>query len=503
MNLAEDLFRRIAEVPDRPALTFAGRSWTYAALADAVAAQAAALDAAGLTSGERVALVLRNRPESVVALYACWVRGAVPVLVSPLSGPLDLASALDRTAPRLALVSADLDAGFAAAAQAGLPAIAVADLPAAPAAYEPVVPLPLAPEHPASILFTGGTTGQPKAVVATHGGTQATLAKLAAASKGRPGPFPPAPPAVPPNLVLLPLFHSGGQQALLFSIHVGRAVALVERFSVAAVAEAAPRLAVDNLFLLPTMLYDLAYAAVPVDLASVRSVLVAGGAVDAETRAAFERRYGIPLLSNYGSTEIGHVAGWTAHDVREGRWRAGAAGRVYPGVEIEIRDEAGRALPDGSIGEICVRTGLTTGYVGSDDAPIHENGWVRSGDLGHLDADGVLFLAGRKRELIKCGGFQIFPTEIEDLLRTHPGVADVAVVGAPDPRLGEVPKAIIVPRARPDGQPPVADEIIAHVRDRLAHYKAVRRVEFVTELPRTAAGKIDRAALASRDPAHR
>lgn len=501
MNLADDLFRRMREAPDRQALAFEGARWTFRELGYAIARAAAALQSEGIAAGDRVAFILRNRPEGVIALYACWSIGAVPVLVSPLYGRDDLASALEKTGPKLAVVGDDLETARAAVAERAINALLSSALDqGAGTEYLPDA-CDLAEGHESAILFTGGTTGKPKAVVATHGGTLATMSKLAFASKGRAGPYALAPDAASPNLILLPLFHSGGQQALLFSYHVGRSVALVERFAADAVDSAVRRHAIDNLFLLPTMLYDLAYAPGAIDLSTVRSVLVAGGAVDPQTRAAFERRYGIALLSNYGSTEIGHVAGWTARDVRDGLWRAGSVGRVYPGVEVEIRDENGQPLGPNAVGEICVKTRLTTGYAGSNNAEemIHRDGWVLSGDLGYLDADGVLFLSGRKRELIKCGGFQIFPSELEDTLRTSPIVADVAVVAAADPRLGEVPKAFVVPRSNvaAPGEPERA-ALIAHVRDRLAHYKAIREVEFIAALPRTPTGKIDRAALAGR-----
>lgn len=501
MNLAADLFRRMHEAPERQALAFEGQRWTYRALGLAISGRVALLAAHGVGAGDRVALILKNRPESVIALYACWAIGAVPVLVSPLYGPDDLFGAIEKTAPSLAIVGDALSDARAVLDRHGIATLLQSAFDATGDADRIVEPVDLADDHESSILFTGGTTGTPKAVIATHGGTFATMGKLAAASKNRPAPYEIAPEAVSPNLVLLPLFHSGGQQALLFSFHVGRSVALVERFSPDAVDAAVGAHAIDNLFLLPTMVYDLAYAPGSVDLAPVRSVLVAGGAVDPETRAAFERRYDIPLLSNYGSTEVGHVAGWTARDVRDGRWRPGSVGRVYAGVEVEVRDDDGRSVATGEVGEICVRTDLTKGYAG-DDAPadvIHVDGWVMSGDLGLIDADGVLYLSGRKRELIKCGGFQVFPTEVEDALRTSPIVADVAVVGADDPRLGQIPKAFVVPRAGLDsaGEPERA-ALIAHVRDRLAHYKAVRQVEFIAALPRTPTGKIDRAALAGR-----
>lgn len=501
MNLADDLFRRMREAPAREALAFGESRWTYLELGQAIAGAADVLVENGASSGDRVALILRNRPEGVIALFACWSIGAVPVLVSPLYGPRDLVDALRKTDPVLALVGDDLAEARVALAKCGISEIqsSAVNRPFPNAALPEAPSLPLG--HESAILFTGGTTGTPKAVVATHEGTLATMSKLAAASKGRSGPYAIAPEGVSPNLVLLPLFHSGGQQALLFAYHIGRSVALVERFTPEAASQAVAEHGIDNLFLLPTMLYDLAYSSWDINLSPVRSVLVAGGAVDPETRAAFERRFNIPLLSNYGSTEIGHVAGWTGRDVRDGLWRPGSVGRIYKGVEVEIRGEDGTPVPRGEVGEICVKTGMTTGYAGDEGATdvIHRNGWVLSGDLGRLDEDGVLYLSGRKRELIKCGGFQVFPAEVEDALRTNPIVADVAVVGINDARLGQIPKAYVVSTTAIDGEGETErSALIAHVRDRLAHYKAVREVEFISTLPRTPTGKIDRAALAGR-----
>lgn len=508
MNLADDFFVRMRQAPDRQALAFEdGARWTYETAVGEISARARVLKELGVGRGDRVALCLHNGPECVFFLYACWTIGASPVSVSPLYGPSDLAGSIVKSSPRLAVVDRGLDDALAVISREGLETVSLDDaagnvksIAAAirAADHTPVPVISLDADAESSILFTGGTTGTPKAVISTHGGTLAAMGKLAAASKNRPGPYEIAPEGVSPNLVALPLFHSGGQQALLFSYHVGRSVVLLERFRPDRLAAAVAAHAIDNLFLLPTMVFDLAHYAEPIELASVRSVLVAGGALDPETRAVFERRFQIPMFSNYGSTEIGHVAGWTAHDIREGRWKAGSAGRIYPGVEVEIRDDDGTVLPTGELGEICVRTNLTKGYAGNDGSDaIHIDGWVLSGDLGYVDADNVLFLAGRKRELIKCGGFQVWPAEVEDVLRTHPLVGDVAVVGRPDARLGQIPKAYVVPR---DPRNVPGDEeraqLIAHAREHLAHYKAVREVDFISSLPRTATGKIDRAALA-------
>ncbi|GII78553.1 2-succinylbenzoate--CoA ligase [Sphaerisporangium rufum] len=504
-NLAHDLEARASRSPDRVGLIHEdGRTWTYRQLDRAAAAVARDLSARGAARGARVGLHLANGPELVLGLAGCWKAGLVPVPMSGLYTADEVGSCVRKTAP--ALVVADP----ARLPVAGVPVVLLdvlrsageaARVPGAAAVPGVAAPDPAADEE-GLVLFTGGSTGLPKAVAVTHAGTHASMATLARAQKrGTPPPdglYDLAAEDVPPNLVLLPLFHGGGIQSLLFAWHVGRAVLLVERFSVDRVARLVPGHRVDNLFLLPTMVYDLTHAAESPDLSSVRTVLVAGQRLDPELKVRFEERFGVTVTSNYGSAELGHVAGWHSRDVREGRWRPGSVGRVYDGVELEVRDERGRALPPGTPGEIWVRSTRTKGYAdgGGDEAPLVRDGWVRSGDVGHLDADRVLYLVGRIREVIKTGGFQVWPGEVEAVLRRHPAVADVAVVGVPDPRLGEVPKAFVVTR-----EPVPPEELVEWCRDRLAHFKCVRRVAFVASLPRSEAGKLMRAALAAADPA--
>lgn len=493
-HLATDLERRAAEAPERVGLRSAdGRAWTYAELDRAAGDVAGSLAALEAGKGTRVAAYLRNGPELALLLLGAWKLGAVPVAISGLYNGRELADAVRKTRPDLVVVD-DHDPEAVAALGAPVVVASFAGLPA-PARWDAAA---VEPDDEVAVLSTGGTTGTPKAVSVTFGGVRASLERLAAVSKGRPGPYPVAGEAVPPNLLALPLFHSGGQHALLFALHVGRASVLLDRWELESFRRLVVEHRFDNLFLLPTMLYDLVHAPAPPDLSSVRSVLISGQALSIHLRRTFEERFGVPILSNYGSTETGHVAGWTAAQMRAGLWKPGSAGMVYEGVELEIRDESGRALPAGEVGEVCVRTSMTKGYV--DDAgasgELVRDGWVHSGDMGYVDADGVLFLAGRKRDMIKCGGFQVWPEEIEEELRAHPLVRDVRVVGVPHERLGEVPRAVVV-RAPDDavGDAELGERLVAHCRERLAHFKAPREVRFVEELPRSAAGKVRRDAL--------
>ncbi|MFY1699855.1 MULTISPECIES: class I adenylate-forming enzyme family protein [unclassified Solwaraspora] len=514
-NLALVLQRRRADRGDVVGLYGEdGRSWTFDEIDLLAGGVAVALRDEGVGAGDRVAGYLANGPDIVFFLFGCWKIGAVPVTVSSLYNATELAESLAKTSPRLLLVdgrSPDVVTELIGTGT-GVPIRRVGEPSAAPdgVAEPDVEPLPwgrqarvpavdVDPQAEACVLFTGGTTGRPKAVSVTHGGTRDSLMRLARVATGTDAEGTAARDARP-NLIALPLFHSGGQHSLLFAFFVGRPAVVWERFGVDRLADLMDRYRFDNFFLLPTMVYDIVHAERDLPFDGVKSVLVAGQAISWSLRRAFEERYQVPILVNYGSTEAGHIAGWTGRDMKAGRWKPGSAGRVYPGVELEIRDETGAALPGGRPGEVVVRSALTRGYV--DDAAasreLVRDGWVHTGDIGYVDEDGVLFLVGRKRDMIKCGGFQVWPEEIEDELRRHPLVDDVRVLGRPDDRLGEIPVALVV--RRPDRtvtDSELSQRLVAYARDRLAHFKTPRRIEFVAALERSATGKISRATPAA------
>ncbi|GAB3834529.1 class I adenylate-forming enzyme family protein [Dactylosporangium cerinum] len=503
-NLARILEGRAADRPQVTALHGDdGRSWTFEEVDRLAGGVAAALRAEGVAAGDRVACYLTNGPEIVFFLFGAWKIGAVPVTVSSLYNTAELTESLAKSRPRLLLVderrpeivAAYLAQDAAVAVRAvGGPVEGVPDLVWRRQVSVPAVDV--AEDAEACILSTGGTTGRPKSVRVTHGGTRASLERLARVSTGSDAEGTAAGDAKA-NLIALPLFHSGGQHSLLFAFFVGRPAVVWERFGVDRLAELMDRFAFDNFFFLPTMVYDIVHAGADLPFQGVKSVLVAGQAISWPVRRAFEERYRVPILVNYGSTEAGHIAGWNSRDMKAGRWKPGSAGRVYPGVDLEIRDGDGTALPTGAEGEVVVRSELTKGYVEDAEASreLVRDGWVHTGDMGYVDADGVLFLVGRKRDMIKCGGFQVWPEEIEDELREHPLVHDVRVLGRPDDRLGEIPVALVV-RAEDNtiADDDLAQRLVAFARERLAHFKTPRRIEFVPALERSTTGKISRAA---------
>ncbi len=199
--------------------------------------------------------------------------------------------------------------------------------------------------------------------------------------------------------------------------------------------------------------------------------------------ADFEKKFGIPLIQTYGQTESGHIAGWTASDLPLRERKQGSVGRPYPGVDVRIVDAEGHAVDAGTVGEIVCRSeGVMQGYSTTDEV---RNEYLSTGDLGYIDVDGFLYVVGRLRDVIIAGGFNVYPAEVEAVIRQYAGVRDVAVFALADERLGEIPVALVVP-AEPVPDPDrFAAELAAYCREQLSAYKVPRRFALVQDLPRT------------------
>jgi long-chain acyl-CoA synthetase len=201
----------------------------------------------------------------------------------------------------------------------------------------------------------------------------------------------------------------------------------------------------------------------------------------------FFERFGVPILNAYGQTETaGEVIGWMAEDVRLfGDAKLGSVGRPHPGVDVRFLDEAGN---DSGEGELCIRSKTLLNRFLNGDSPELVDGFLRTGDLGRMDADGFIWLTGRRSDVVNRGGFKVLPEEVEEVIRSHPSVADVMVAGLPDDRLGEVPVAFVVVRGQVADD--LAESIQAHVGDQAARYKIPTAVHFVSQLPRNDMGKL-------------
>jgi long-chain acyl-CoA synthetase len=471
-SLAHLLAWRAAERPDFPLLYVEDEGpWTVGALA------AAATDIAerlAVKPGERAVVRVGNDERFLPALVAVWLRGAAAVAVHPAAPADEVRRVAESMGPTAEIVPAG------STPVTGLPAVAVERVGHRATGAELDVPY-VADQDEALILLTSGSSGLPKGVVLTHGSGWANLRGTASAFRRDTSPTPIPDEPKPPNLIANPVSHTAGVVRHLFALYVGRSIVLLRKFDARAAKAALDRHGIDNLTINPTMMRMLLDALQPGDdLGRVRYVSSGTAPLPAALREAFEERFGVPVLQAYGQTEaFGGIAIESVKDVLSGNRRPGSVGRALPGVELRIVD-----------GEIWARTpSSTAGYVGDADAsPVDAGGWLHTGDLGHLDDDGYLYVTGRLRSTIICGGFNIVPEEVEAALLRDRRVKDVSVVGIPDERLGQIPIALI----ETDDDPA---DILRDVA--LAPYKRPRRIIAVPALPRVPNGKVDqRAALA-------
>jgi long-chain acyl-CoA synthetase len=346
------------------------------------------------------------------------------------------------------------------------------------------------PQDTAVILYTSGTTGQPKGAELTHG----NMVSNAVTSHDMFTPVFDGGIEQKVTLITLPLFHSTAQTAQMNSaLYGGFRLVLLPRFDPAAVLEAFAREKVGFWIGVPTMYWALldharASGADVSGVAASLRVCVSGGApMPAELLREFEQTFNVRILEGYGLSETAPVV---AFNQLQRPSKPGTVGLPVFGVEVRCVDEHDNPLPPGERGEVLVRgPNVMKGYFGRPEATAEamRGGWFRTGDIGQFDDEGYLSIVDRKKDMILRGGFNVYPREIEEVLLTHPAVAMAAVVGVPDPRLGEEIRAVIVRRA---GTPVTEDELIAWSRDQMAAYKYPRVIEFRDVLPVSATGKV-------------
>lgn len=490
-SLAHLLAWRLAEDPDAGFVIVEDDGpWTYRQLASAAARVADGLIA--VRPGDRVVIRLGNDERFLAACSAIWSREAAVVPMHPAAPAEEVA----RVIATLDVHAAVLDPDDPCRAQLEIPVVPLAriptDEPGGEAAGYTVPARDVGPE-PALVLLTSGTTGAPKGVVLTHDNAWSNIRATVSAFRSDTAPTPLAGPDKPPNLIANPLSHTAGVVRLIFALYVGRRVALLRKFDARTTKRLLDRHGIDSLTLNPTMLRLLLSTLEPgEDLGRVRYVGSGTAPLPDALREEFEARFGVPVLQAYGQTEaFGGITVESVKDVLAGRRRPGSVGRALPGVEVRIVTADGSEAAPGEQGEIRARSRSTTaGYLGGDAGagPLDEQGWLRTGDLGHLDADGYLYITGRLKNTIICGGFNVIPEEIEAALMEDPRVRDASVVGLPDDKLGEIPVAVV----EADGPP---EDVLAAVSPRLAPYKRPRHVFVVHELPKVANGKVDRPAV--------
>jgi long-chain acyl-CoA synthetase len=447
----------------------------------AVARTAARFAAAGVGRGDVVATVLSNRVELVVALYAAWDLGATLTPVNPALTTDEISYQLTDGAARLAVVEP------ATADKVTIDAIDVASLlDDTGDAVE--LRRAAGSDDLALLIYTSGTTGRPKGVMLDHANVEAMTDMLHQQNQFT---------AADKALVVLPLFHVNAiMVSVVAPLAAGASTYIAERFDAHAfwplVEQERPAYfsAVPAIYFFLTSLPDHTRP----DTSSVRLAACGAAPMPADAIIAFEQRYGIPVVEGYGLSES--TVALTSNPIDDRR--PGTVGRPLAGVEVRIVDDNGNPLPADHDGEVVARgPNIMRGYLNKpvETAAALQNGWLHTGDVGHFDTDGYLVLVDRKKDLIIRGGENISPSEVEAVLQSHPSVAQAAVIGRPDPAMGEEPVAFVV--AASDATIDEA-ELIGHCRNVLARFKVPRAVYQLDVLPRNAVGKVTKDTLRER-----
>lgn len=489
-TLPARLAAQVRAAPDRPALAAEQRSLDRAGLWREIAAMAARLGEAGVAPGDRVGVRLANGIDAVVAWYGTWLAGAVVVPLNAQAAARDLVTWLAHSGARVVVGRGD-DAAIAAALPA-LPAPVPMLEPAGPVPEGacPVVEPRAGAADLAAILYTSGTTGAPKGVALSHGNldhnTAAIIGYLGLGADDR-------------GVTVLPFWYAYGASVLNCHLAAGAFLAIETNSQYPhLVVQALERHRATGFSGVPsTFALLLEHGRLDqADLSALRYLTQAGGAMapalTRRLRAALPRAR---LFIMYGQTEAS--ARLTFLDPDRVDRKPGAVGGPVAGVELAIRHADGSIAAPGEEGEVWARGGnIMAGYWQAPEATAQalRDGWLRTGDLGRIDEEGDLWLAGRRSDLIKTGAHRVHPLDVEQVIAELPGVREVAVCGVDDALLGQAVAALVVADR---GQVPGEMAVKAHCRAHLPTYKIPRLVRFVDALPRTASGKIRRADLAT------
>jgi fatty-acyl-CoA synthase len=501
MNLAHFLRQSAKRYADKIALVWGDTVWTWAELDRRVESMAAALAARGVGKGDRVLVQAKNCNQLFESMFACFRLGAIWVpsnfrltpeevaYLAEASGASvmicgrefpDHVHAVRAAAPDIRLVISIGTSGFGEDYDGLVAAHGHETAPVASVEYD----------HPCWFFFTSGTTGRPKAAVLTHG--QMTFVATNHLCDLMPGTT-----HRDASLVVAPLSHGAGIHQLA---QVARGVKTVLTTGERLDPEEAWRLVeqwrVSNMFTVPTILKMLTeHPSVDAyDHSWLRHVIYAGAPMYREDQKHALKKLGKVIVQYFGLGEVtGNITVLPAelHDVEDGpNAKIGTCGYARTGMQISIQDDSGRQLGAHETGEICV-CGLAVfaGYYNNAaaNAKAFRDGWFRTGDLGHLDEEGFLYITGRASDMYISGGSNVYPREIEEKMLTHPAIAEVAILGIPDEKWGEVGMAVCV--LRPEAQT-AENEILAWLEGKVARYKMPKRVFFWEELPKSGYGKI-------------
>jgi 4-coumarate--CoA ligase len=466
-----------------------GRQVSYADFEQAVRRQAGGWLASGLAKGDVVAIMAPNSPDYAITFHGVALAGGVITTINPTYTAGEVHHQLvDSGATRLVTVPMFLDTANEAIKDTKVTDVYVigeslGDIDGDPLADQITVDL----DDVVVLPYSSGTTGLSKGVMLTHRSLTANIVQsLAAIPMTEDDAF----------VAVLPFFHIYGMQVLMnMGLRAGATIVTMPRFDLEQFLALHQEHRLTRAFVAPPMVVALAKHPIvdSYDLSSLQSVFSGAAPLSAELAQEAGARLGCEVVQGYGMTELSPVS----HATPPGQFKPGSVGVAVPNTEVQIVDPgSGEALGVDQDGEVWIRGPLVMkGYLNNEaatKATIDVDGWLHTGDVGHVDADGHLFVVDRLKELIKYKGFQVPPAELEALLLTHPKIADAAVIGVPDDEAGEIPAAYVVLK---EGQDATAAEIQEFVAGQVATYKHVRKLTFVDAIPKSASGKILRRIL--------
>ncbi|MDR2323046.1 MAG: AMP-binding protein [Microbacterium sp.] len=463
--------------PQGPALADDDGALDNAALLARTESAAAVLAAHGVGEGDVVAVLLPNRVDLIIALFAAWRLGAAVTPINPVLGDAEARYQLTDAGARVVVTDTGRDLGVAALTPSALAEGEVTGLP--PRGPRPDSDLAL-------LIYTSGTTGSPKGVMLTHANLDAMTASFAEWFELGPEDH---------SLLVLPLFHANGiVLGTLTPLRAGGRVTITGRFSRDRFFDDVERVRPTYFSAVPAIyaLLSTLPEEIRPDTSSLRFGVCGAAPMPVEAIERFEERFGITIVEGYGLSETTTAS--TINPLRGPR-KPGTVGLPLPGQRVEVVDADGRPVPVGERGEVVISGPVVmAGYLGrpEETARTIVDGRLRTGDIGCFDEDGYLRIVDRIKDMIIRGGENVYPKEIENALYAHPSVHEAAVVGRPDDVLGEVPVAFVslVP-----GSTAGAPELSAHAARLLARFKQPEVIEIVAEIPKNPVGKIDKPAL--------
>jgi len=493
-----------ARRPDRTALVVGDRTLTFGQL-DARSSQVAqALRAAGVRTGDRVVFVEKNSAEFFEVMFGCAKLGAITVPMNWRLAPAEMCHIIADAQARAVVVGAEFFDDLEAIEDrlGGTDIVAIGEHPRWPSYHDLIAQYPA--EDPgvattsadtAFLIYTSGTTGLPKGVTLTNGNLFSKTTGVVDLWRFDDDSV---------SLLVMPVFHMAGTGWALIGVYQGCRTVVLRDVDATAILDSIARHRITNMLLVPAVIQTL--LATPgvddTDFASVRAIVYGASPITEDVLRRGLDRIGCEFQQVYGMTETtGSITQLDAvdHDPvrRPGLLRS--CGKPYPWVHVRIVDDSGRDVPAGTVGEVWTRSAQNmAGYWNNPDATaatLTPDGWLKTGDIGFVDADGYLYLHDRKKDMIVSGGENVYPIEVENVLMAHPAVDDVAVFGVPHPRWGEAVHAVVVPAA---GTSPTETELIAFARAHLAGFKLPKSIDFASQLPRTPSGKLLKRQL--REP---